>query len=87
MTTTETIPLELDVLNINSGTKIETVEVPENIKKYFDYKKNSKAHLHELVVAYQSNQRQGTHSTKTRAEVRGGGKKPWRQIHQIENLI
>lgn len=35
--------------------------------------------LHEAVVEYQANQRQGTHSTKTRAEVRGGGRKPWRQ--------
>ena len=33
----------------------------------------------EVVVAHQANARQGTHSTKTRGEVRGGGKKPWRQ--------
>jgi len=79
MSTTETISLE--VLDINNGSKIETVEVPKNIEKYFEYKKNSKALLHEIVVAYQSNQRQGTHSTKTRAEVRGGGKKPWKQKH------
>lgn len=35
--------------------------------------------LHEAVVIYLNNQRQGTASTKTRAEVRGGGRKPWRQ--------
>ncbi len=35
--------------------------------------------MHEVVVNYLANQRQGTQSTKTRAEVRGGGIKPWRQ--------
>lgn len=35
--------------------------------------------LHQAVVAYEANQRQGTVSTKTRTEVRGGGRKPWRQ--------
>lgn len=35
--------------------------------------------LHQVVVAYLSNQRQGTQSTLTRSEVSGGGKKPWRQ--------
>lgn len=35
--------------------------------------------LHLAVVAYLANQRQGTHKTKVRSEVRGGGKKPWRQ--------
>lgn len=38
-----------------------------------------KALLHQAVVMYRANQRQGTASTKTRADVRGGGKKPWRQ--------
>jgi large subunit ribosomal protein L4 len=33
----------------------------------------------EVIVAIRANRRQGTHSTKTRGEVRGGGKKPWRQ--------
>ncbi len=35
--------------------------------------------IHQAVVAYQTNQRQGTKCTLTRSEVRGGGKKPWRQ--------
>jgi large subunit ribosomal protein L4 len=35
--------------------------------------------LKEVIVAIMANRRQGTHSTKTRGEVRGGGKKPWRQ--------
>ncbi|HPD98359.1 MAG TPA: 50S ribosomal protein L4 [Synergistales bacterium] len=37
--------------------------------------------MHQVVVAQQANARQGTHSTKTRADVRGGGKKPWKQKH------
>ena len=39
----------------------------------------NEAVLHAMVVNYLANQRQGTQSTLTRAEVRGGGKKPWRQ--------
>jgi large subunit ribosomal protein L4 len=35
--------------------------------------------LHQVITAYRANQRQGTHSTKTRNTVRGGGRKPWRQ--------
>ncbi|HYG73036.1 MAG TPA: 50S ribosomal protein L4 [Actinomycetota bacterium] len=35
--------------------------------------------MHQVVVAAQSGKRAGTHATKTRGEVRGGGKKPWRQ--------
>jgi len=37
--------------------------------------------MHQVVVAQLANKRQGTHSTKTRGEVRGGGRKPWRQKH------
>jgi large subunit ribosomal protein L4 len=37
--------------------------------------------LHEAVVNYLANQRQGTHATKTKGLVRGGGRKPWRQKH------
>ena len=38
-----------------------------------------RAVLHQAVVTQLANQRKGTHDTKTRGEVRGGGKKPWRQ--------
>jgi len=44
----------------------------------FDIEINEHA-VHMAVVQYLANQRQGTKSTKTRAEVRGGGRKPWRQ--------
>lgn len=37
--------------------------------------------MHQVVVAHLANCRQGTHSAKTRGEVRGGGKKPWKQKH------
>jgi large subunit ribosomal protein L4 len=37
--------------------------------------------LHDSIVNYLANQRQGTHSTKTKGLVRGGGKKPWKQKH------
>ncbi len=39
----------------------------------------NKSVLHQVVVAHLANCRQGTQSAKTRSEVRGGGKKPWRQ--------
>jgi large subunit ribosomal protein L4 len=55
--------------------KIDTVELD---KQLFDGKVNS-ALLHQAVVMYAANRRRGTADTKTRAEVRGGGKKPWRQ--------
>ena len=37
--------------------------------------------IHEVVQAYLANQRKGTHSSLTRSEVSGGGKKPWKQKH------
>jgi large subunit ribosomal protein L4 len=37
--------------------------------------------MHQVVVAHLANCRQGTHSTKTRGDVSGGGKKPWKQKH------
>ena len=57
------------------GNKIEEFTMPE---KFFGGKVN-KAVIHQAVVMYQACARQGTVSTKTRAEVSGGGAKPWRQ--------
>ncbi len=58
-----------------SGQDSKTVELPEEI---FAAKVNVPL-IHQVVVAQQAAARQGTHSTKTRAQVRGGGKKPYRQ--------
>ena len=57
------------------GTKTGSMEVSDAI---FAAEVNN-AVLHQVVVNYLANQRQGTQSTKTRTEVRGGGRKPWRQ--------
>ena len=43
--------------------------------------RGNKSIIHEAVVNFLANQRQGTHSTKTKGLIRGGGKKPWRQKH------
>src|SRR5437763_5463599 len=57
------------------GAEKKTVELPDEI---FAAKVNVPLR-HQVVVAQQAAARQGTHDTKTRAEVRGGGKKPYRQ--------
>ena len=57
------------------GNSVGTIELNDEI---FGVKSNEHA-VHMAVVQYLANQRQGTKSTKTRAEVRGGGRKPWRQ--------
>ena len=57
------------------GQNIGTVDLAETV---FGAEVNAPA-MHSYVVAYLANQRQGTQSAKTRAEVSGGGKKPWRQ--------
>jgi large subunit ribosomal protein L4 len=57
------------------GTKIDTLDLDQ---KLFGQKPNPSV-LHQYVKAYLANQRQGTVKRKTRAEVSGGGAKPWRQ--------
>lgn len=57
------------------GKEVGTVELLDSV---FGVEVN-KAAVYEVVKNYLANQRQGTQSTKTRAEVRGGGIKPWRQ--------
>ena len=58
-----------------TGKKVSDLELSDSI---FGIVPNTSA-MHLAVVAYLANQRQGTQSTKTRSEVSGGGKKPWRQ--------
>lgn len=57
------------------GTKSGKAELPAEL---FDVQTNVPL-IHQVVVAQQAAARQGTHSTKTRGEVAGGGAKPWRQ--------
>lgn len=65
---------KIDVYDIE-GKKVSTVDLNEEI---FGIEPND-AVVHSVLVNFLANQRQGTQSTKTRAEVRGGGRKPWRQ--------
>ena len=58
-----------------SGEATGTAELPD---EFFDVQANVPL-IHQVVVAQQAAARQGTHATKTRGEVRGGGKKPYRQ--------
>ncbi|APE23359.1 MULTISPECIES: 50S ribosomal protein L4 [Streptomyces] len=64
----------IDILS-PAGDKTGTVELPEEIFGA----KVSVPLIHQVVVAQLAAARQGTHKTKTRGEVRGGGKKPYRQ--------
>ena len=66
--------MKLDVVN-QKGKVVRTLELDQ---KVFDGKINMSL-LHQAVVTYLANQRKGLASTKTRGEVRGGGRKPWRQ--------
>lgn len=64
----------MKVLNIN-GQEVGNIELNSDI-----FGVEVKEHLiHAAVVAHLANKRQGTQSAKTRAEVRGGGRKPWKQ--------
>ena len=65
---------KIDVYDIK-GKKVSDVELNENV---FGIEPNENI-VHEVLINYLANQRQGTQSTKTRSEVRGGGRKPWRQ--------
>ncbi len=65
---------KLSVLNIN-GEKVDDISLKETI---WNIKPND-AILYNAIKLSRDSQRQGTHATKTRGEVRGGGRKPWRQ--------
>ena len=58
-----------------SGESVGTIDLSDAV---FGQEVNKVA-VHEVIKNYLANQRQGTQSTKTRTEVSGGGKKPWRQ--------
>ncbi len=58
-----------------SGSEVGTIDLNDSI---FAVEVNTHV-MHQAVVQYLANQRQGTQSALTRAEVRGGGRKPWRQ--------
>jgi Ribosomal protein L4 len=65
---------KIDILDVK-GNVVGDVELSEGI---FGIEPNEHV-VHEVVVALLANKRQGTRSAKTRSEVRGGGRKPWRQ--------
>ena len=65
---------KIDVYDVN-GKKVKELELNEAV---FGIEPNE-AVVHSVLINFLANQRQGTQSTKTRAEVRGGGRKPWRQ--------
>jgi len=66
--------MQIDVHN-TAGEVVGQVELDETV---WNIEPNI-AVMHQALLMQQANQRQGTHDTKTRSEVRGGGKKPWRQ--------
>ena len=65
---------KIDVYNME-GKKVSDIELNEAV---FGIEPNE-AVVHNVLINFLANQRQGTQSTKTRSEVSGGGKKPWRQ--------
>ncbi|MCL2539298.1 MAG: 50S ribosomal protein L4 [Oscillospiraceae bacterium] len=65
---------ELKVYDMQ-GKEVSDIELNDSV---FGIEPNKEV-MHQSVVRYLANQRQGTQSTKTRAEVAGGGRKPWRQ--------
>jgi len=67
--------MTLDVFKIDGSKSEEKITLADNI---FAIEPNDHA-IYLSVKAYLANQRQGTHKTKERGEVSGGGKKPWKQ--------
>ena len=66
--------LKLDLLNLK-GEKVNDIKLNEEV---FKISPNDKV-LYDAIILARASLRQGTHSTKTRSEVSGGGRKPWRQ--------
>lgn len=65
---------KIDIIN-TKGEKIKDIKLKDNVF----IKEPNDAVLHNAIVLAQASLRQGTHKTKTRSEVSGGGRKPWRQ--------
>lgn len=65
---------KVEVINVE-GKKVKELTLNDNV---FGIEPNMNV-VHSVVLNYLANQRQGTQNTKTRAEVAGGGRKPWRQ--------
>src|SRR5476651_1573532 len=66
--------LKIALLNIK-GEKVKDIELNDNI---FGIEHNDNV-VYEAIILAQASLRQGTHKVKTRSEVRGGGRKPWKQ--------
>lgn len=67
--------MQLSVYKIDGTETKEKIELPSSV---FEIEPNHHL-IYQAVRTYLSNQRQGTHKTKERSEVSGGGKKPWKQ--------
>src|SRR5262249_29422471 len=72
--TSEIIFMEATLIK-NTGDAQGKIELPESLFSL----EGSRRILQEVVIALQANQRRGTSNTKTRSDVSGGGRKPWRQ--------
>ena len=68
--------MDIPVKNQNGDT-VETIQLDDAV---FNVPMNHSL-VHQVLVIYQLNKRQGTHNTKTRSQVSGGGRKPWTQKH------
>lgn len=67
--------MQLSIYKIDGTESKEKIDLPAGV---FEVEPNHHL-IYQAVRTYLSNQRQGTHKAKERSEVRGGGKKPWRQ--------
>ena len=67
--------MKLDVISASGSAKKSEIQVSDEV---FGVRYNESL-VHQIVVAYQAGKRRGTRAQKTRAAVRGGGAKPWRQ--------
>ena len=65
---------KLDMLNLN-GEKVKEINLKDNT---WNIEPNNNV-LHDAIVLTLASRRQGTHKVKTRSEVSGGGRKPWKQ--------